>query len=381
MCSSDLEDTEPLSVPQAVRLICDLDREQAADLIVVRGLRLVAGAARNEQLAGRLWTYLTDIPQNAAGMTDPILEQLSTIAAASRFMLCQTEELRCLLESMVPEACGSSVLWSPVVPAPEFDLPNRTALGRDRPIRLLYTGKFAPRWLTLEMTTLPSLLAQRGISAELHMVGDKIHEVPDDPEWSISMRRALESTPGVIWHGGMPRQEAMALSASADLGLSWRDPAMDASLELSTKVLEFGTLGVPTLLNRTPMHEALLGADYPLFVADEDDIAGAVEAILDDPALAVLAAQRCRDAAAPYSMAASVERMRAYLERAFPSDTPAIEARDSQLGRPLRVGIASHDLKFFTRILDHLQGVPGIEVRLDTWASLTSHEEIGRAHV
>ena len=46
----------------------------------------------------------------------------------------------------------------------------------------------------------------------------------------------------------------MQLAASCDIGVSWRDASLDASLELSTKVLEFGVLGLPVILNRTPMY-------------------------------------------------------------------------------------------------------------------------------
>ncbi|MFM9134928.1 MAG: glycosyltransferase [bacterium] len=372
-------EAQPLPVPKAVNLLTTLDREEHADLIVVRGLRFVAGAARNEALAGRLWTYLTDIPQSPFGYTTEVREQLASIAAASRFMLCQTEDLRCLLESMVPEACGKSVLWSPVVPAAEFDLPERTAMsgaaGQQRPVRLVYTGKFAPRWNTLPMTGLPALLAERGIEARLDMIGDKIHEVPDDPDWSSRMRTALESSPGVVWHGGMPRQEAMRLTADADFGLSWRDPVMDASLELSTKVLEFGALGVPALLNRTPMHEELFGDDYPFYVADEDDIADAVALALADPASVEAARERGRRAAAPFSMEASAARLKGLLDRALPDQQPVISERRRALGRPPRVVVASHDLKFFTRILDYLKDMPGVQVRLDEWPELTSHDE------
>ena len=46
-----------------------------------------------------------------------------------------------------------------------------------RPIRMVYTGKFAPLWNTLEMTQLPARLGALGVAAELHMVGDKVHEV------------------------------------------------------------------------------------------------------------------------------------------------------------------------------------------------------------
>jgi len=373
----------PLAVPEAVRLLEQLDGAERpgaaaepplsgwADLVVVRGLRLVTAAAASS-LRGRLWTYLTDIPQSPIEMLPETLEQLESIAESSRFMLCQTEELRDLLESTVPAACGRCVLWSPVVPEPGFPIAPRPApQGRQTPISIVYTGKFAPLWNTLQMTRLPALLADQGIAAELHMIGDKIHDVPDDPDWSWRMREALQTSPGVIWHGGMPRQEAMRLTALADLGLSWRDPEMDASLELSTKVLEFGSLGLPALLNRTPMHEDLLGSDYPFFVGDEGDIVAAVAAAIDSPHHYDSAREAMTTAARPFSMASCVDRLSSLLARAFPPRPGALAHRE----QPLRVGVASHDLKFFSRLLEHLRSVPGIEVRLDTWSSLSTHDE------
>src|SRR4029079_15110941 len=112
------------------------------------------------------------------------------------------------------------------------------------------------------------------------------------------MRDAPEGRGGT-WHGGHSREEAMRLTASCDIGLSWRHPELDASLELSTKVLEFGTLGLPVVLNRTPAHEALLGDDYPLFVAGRgnlDDAAEAVATAARSPEAYRTAARRCREA-------------------------------------------------------------------------------------
>ena len=58
-------------------------------------------------------------------------------------------------------------------------------------------------------------------------------------------------------------------------------------------MLEFGQLGLPVILNRTPMHEALLGADYPLFAASLDDVADVAAAGGRlDPAVFRLAASR-----------------------------------------------------------------------------------------
>ncbi len=51
------------------------------------------------------------------------------------------------------------------------------------------------------------------------MVGDKVHNDPRDPTYAKRMRGALgevgaPAVPGVIWHGGQPRAEAMRLAAA-----------------------------------------------------------------------------------------------------------------------------------------------------------------------
>jgi glycosyltransferase involved in cell wall biosynthesis len=166
----------------------------------------------------------------------------------------------------------------------------------------------------------------------------------------------------------------MALAASGDLGLSWRAPEMDASLELSTKVLEFGVLGIPVLLNRTPMHETLLGPDYPFFVASEADIATACARVSREPDLLAEVSRRIVQAVAPYRMEAAVERLEGILARTFPPAPACLDAAVRAAGRPLRVAVASHDLKFFTRIQEHLAELPGVELRLDHWEALSVHD-------
>ena len=359
----------PMAPRHAAAILAQIDAEDPYDLVVVRGRRL-AGKLAMGPLAGRLWTYLTDVPQSAAEFTASAKGELRRIADASRMLLCQTEELRGFLESAVPATAGKSVLFPPVVVLSHVE--TRAPGAPDGPFRLVYTGKFAPRWNTYEMTSLPRLLAMRGVDAELHMVGDKIHDDPADPGFATRMRTALETAEGVVWHGGHPRAEAMRLTASCDVGLSWRDPSMDASLELSTKVLECGTLGVPVVLNRTPMHERLLGTDYPLFAATEDDVLDALTHIGKHPDVYTLAADRCRTAAADFTLDAAADRLRAYLSQAFPEPSETVLAVKQ---RPLRVGVAGHDLKFFTRLLDYLRSRPDMEIRVDHWPALKAHDE------
>jgi glycosyltransferase involved in cell wall biosynthesis len=371
-----------LTVPQAISVLAAVDAAERHDLVVLRGRNLVVAAAKDGAFEGRLWSYLTDVPQAVPAMTPKHAEDLAAIAKASRYLLCQTEDLRCFLEGSVPAACGKSVLFPPVLPpeAVRRD-PERVIATAQAPLKLVYTGKFAPRWNTLEMTQLPALLASRGVPAEVHMVGDKIHDDPKDSSYKRRMRAALgevgtPSVPGVIWHGGQPRASAMEIAASGDIGLSWRHPDLDASLELSTKVLEFGQLGLPVILNRTPAHEMLLGADYPLFAASLDDVADVAVAALD-PAVFALAASRTSEAAAEYTLEKAAGRLRTYLSRAVaPQPAPGSDSPlPASPAQHLRVVIAGHDLKFFKPLIAYFELQPGIEVRVDQWAALGEHDE------
>jgi glycosyltransferase involved in cell wall biosynthesis len=370
-----------LAPPDAVRLLKQLDAAEHFDIVVVRGLKFVTALTRDRHFAGRLWTYLTDIPQSVDEATDERVDALRPIVNASRLLLCQTEDLRTFLEAIVPEACGKGVLYPPVVPPVAAILDEVAARPAPQPsvavdgviehppVKLVYTGKFAPLWNTLEMTQLPERTSARSVDVEVHMIGDKVHRDPDDPDWFDRMNDALRNGKGVVWHGGMPRKDAMTLTATADIGLSWRHPRMDRSLELSTKVLEYGALGLPVLLNRSRVHEELLGADYPLFVNSTDDVVEAIEALGNDASLRALAVERCRQAAEHFTLERAVERLRTYIDRSFP---PVDGARFA--GGKLKIGVASHDLKFFTRLLEYFRSVDDVEVRVDEWAGISDHD-------
>jgi glycosyltransferase involved in cell wall biosynthesis len=367
-----LDGPGPVPVAAVPGLLARLDQEEPHDLVVLRGRAVTVATAESGVFAGRLWPYLTDVPQSVPMLTPAAAEELGMIASASRYLLCQTEELRCFLEGSIPAACGKCVLLPPIL----AEIPAaRDTGGASTPLRLVYSGKFAPRWNTLEMTELPHLLAGRGVAAELHMVGDKIHSSPAG--YQQSMRAALD-TPGVTWHGGHSREEALRLAASCDIGLSWRHPDLDASLELSTKVLEFGAVGLPVILNRTPMHEGLLGADYRLFAASLSDVVSAAAGAAADPALYRLAADRTGHAAQQFTLERAAERLRGYVAAAV-GGVRGLRGgsggdRPAWAGTTLRVVAAGHDLKFFTPLLDYLRMQPDLEVRLDQWAALGQHD-------
>ncbi|MFZ9840494.1 MAG: glycosyltransferase [Candidatus Nanopelagicales bacterium] len=367
---------DSLSVSNAVSLIEKLHQQESFDAILIRGGKLAPQLAKSEIVYGKLWTYLTDIPQSAAAMDASSRKWLGEVAKASHLMLCQTEYLRALLEATIPQTAGKCVIWSPIVATPPTVASINTAdLGTDsNPLSLVYTGKFAPLWNTLEMTQLPAQLSKRGITAELNMIGDKIHNPKELPTWSSEMNDALTKSPGVIWHGGMSRTAAMQQSAKSQIGISWRAAELDASLELSTKVLEFGAMGIPVLLNRNLMHEHLLGSDYPLFVDANSDVAGVIATVVKEPEKLIQAANTIKAATNFFTMENSVTRVKQLLEQHIPLPTAGITEFVEKHGRALRVVVASHDLKFFTKIASYWQGMPGIELRFDHWPAINRNE-------
>ncbi|HLO77732.1 MAG TPA: glycosyltransferase family 4 protein [Magnetospirillum sp.] len=264
-----------LSVGKAAEFLERLDADRRFDTVIVRGSMAARAAAGRRKLRGRLAFYLTDFPQDEHQLGWWARWRLRRTILGGSLLLVQTPEIGAYLTRVLalPPRLPLHAL-PPMVTDAAFALGRAGAPKPGEPLRLVYAGKFAPAWNTLEMTALPAAMARRGVAAELHVAGDKFLDRPD-PTFPQRMRDAL-ARPGVIWHGGMARIEVLRLTANAHVGLSWRAPELDASLELSTKLLEYGALGLPVVCNPTAMHRRLLGDDYPGFAAGEDDVAEAL---------------------------------------------------------------------------------------------------------
>ncbi len=357
----------PLTPDEALDELERLDRRDGFDIVVLRGFRLCTRAVRRPRLAPRLWVYLTDIPQDPGALSPDDRADIADIAARCDRLLCQTEELRCYLEGIAPAAAGKTILLPPMV-APAFqqvgDRP-RTTDGTVR--RLLYAGKFAPGWGVLEMVAAFTRLRASRRELELHVAGDKIHDPPDDTEFRAAVERALRSTAGLVWHGGVPRAHVADLLGDADVALSARDRRLDDSLELSTKLLEYAAAGVPVVCNRLPMHTDLFGRDYPLFCDGLDDLEAVLADVIDDPGRWVRARRTARRVAAGYTYDRVADHLAAHLARRVPSVAAAPL-------RPPNVLVASHDCKFFDAISTHLTRC-GASVRYDRWAGHAKHDE------
>lgn len=360
-----IEPTVKALTPQAAaQAVLQRHRQERFDLVIARGTLAVSAMVALDALSDVLWTYLTDIPQSVTEIDADRLAELTAIARGSRRILCQTPELRTFIEAVIPQATGRTLLWEPIIP--DAPAPNAEVPAPGGSMRVGYAGKFAPLWNTDRMLDLPRQAADQSVRIDLHMVGDKIHR--DDADFAQRMKQGLEDASSVTWHGGIDRGSAIEVMSSWDVGLSWRDPALDSSLELSTKVLEYASVGTAPLMNRTPMHERLFGRDYPLFVSAQSSILEVLTTVNRDRALLAASAARARLVAEYFMMSAAIERTTRVLDRSFPGSR-------SPRSTPLKVVVAGHDMKFMQGIVDRLNARTDLEVRIDSWSALAVHDE------
>lgn len=364
-----------LAPAEALDLLEELDRERGRfDQILLRGQRVLAEAAEREAFDGRLWPYA----MTGRGMPD---ETLRALAARSARLLCQTEAVAEELDRIVPEANGSVLVLPPMIP--DFTPPAQRN-GAGAPLRLAYSGKLAPEYCWLETVAAFRRLREDQPGAELHVLGDKVHRPPPQPDFHERAMRSLRETEGLRWHGAVPRSAVPSLLAECDLALSIRDPGVEAARELSTKVLEYGAAGLPVVLNRASAYERLLGEDYPLFIDGPGDAAGLLVGPALDPGVRAEAAAACLAASREFTFSRVAERLAGHLP-AMSAAPPSTFDGSEHAQTPMRgsngatpastcVLIAGHDLKFTAPIREAIAST-GATIIEDVWKSHTEHDE------
>ncbi|QRP61482.1 glycosyltransferase [Corynebacterium minutissimum] len=363
-----------LDAESAAELAQELVAKTGAEAVVVRGLEAAFEFTSKEKLSPIVWAYVTDLPFPPSKLSDTNLNRLHHIAAHSKRVFAQTEAARSYWEGLVPQAAGKVILIPPMIPWYAYGKVEEDE-RRQHDLRLIYAGKLAKEWRTLEMLELPRVLRKRGVNATLEVVGTKFNRARNDPTWVSRMRAALEeadrdSSSGVSWLGGLPRHESVSRIKRADIGLGWRSRELDSSLELSTKALEYASTGTAPVVNLTEDHKSLFGATYPFFVSAEATVEEIADTIIAGLPKLKESQAGVRSVAEYFSMENAQKRLSESFKRAgLLGQKP--RARSS---KPVRLVVASHDLKFMGELMDYLETSPEFEVRIDRWATLHEHD-------
>ena len=339
-----------LTSTEAAAALEAIDDQSRLTALLVRGAATLAALAERNRLSCPIWAY--HVPSLEEEIERGRVALLSQVAAR---VLCQTDAVRHHVVGIEPALESRIVLLPPIVDANPL---ARTASRSTAP-RLVYAGKLSPEYCFEEMLTLLAQLREQIPGTELHIAGDKIHDPPQDRGFRARARAALERTPGLHWHRALERPAVFELMRRCDIGLSLRDHALDSSLEISTKLLEYGSAGLPVVLNPQARHRELLGTAYPLYASDVESAQSAVLRAWEDPVALTAAADRCVEASEPYHL-----------------DRVSARLGDELLGprttQP-RVLVAGHQLAFFGPVRSALD-VAGWEVREDRWTQHARHD-------
>lgn len=352
--------------PEAIaRIVERLDAEEKLDRIVIRAPDVALRLARVKTLRQRLWAYLLESPPLDIGADRSEMGELVDKAGG---LIVQTDTQRGLLEAVFPAACNKTGVLPPMVKPvarpPQAPLPGSAA----QPVRFIYSGKYSIAWNVEAFFDVPAACARAGVAATVTMIGDKVHNEKSDRNFRSRILEKFTATPGVAWLGPMEREAAIAEAAHHDLGLCWRTGALDDSLEISTKFLEFAFMGVPAVVNRTAAYEGLLGEDYPYFAATMDDVVAAATTVAADRDRHERIRRQCRELAAGFTYEAAAERLKNALRIRKPIARKAGAAKTKVL-------VASHDLKFLNEALRRLSESGRYEILYDRWASSAKHDE------
>ena len=336
-----------------------LDESHPIIGVLVRGDSYASKLAADESLAKKLWAYLLYRPSLMAEVDEPYIE----VCKKARFLITQSEPQRALLEARIPESNGKIIVLPPMLPA-GVEIPTQgRRLENCDDLELVYAGKYSRLWNVESYFDLPAALSAKARKVEVTLIGDKIHKEKRDAGFHDRILEKLQHTNGVKWLKGMSREETYKRAGEGAFGLCWRSDNMNDSIEISTKFLEFASLGVPVFVNRTQNYELALGEDYPFFTSSAQDIVDALERVQNEPGLYHLASQRCLDFARDFTLDKASLRLQRLLDLSPPAPG----------NKKTIIAIASHDFKFITAVRNHLEQDPSLQVIIDTWSGHRSH--------
>lgn len=307
------------SPDEVVEAVHGAVRKNSYSFVVIRGVEIARRLSEHDQVRKILWPYVVSLPKPS----DPDFEEATGVwrdlADHSRGLLVQTKYLRDYVESLFPAVGGRTQVFEPVVP----DLFFERKLPRRRPetMELAYAGKFDKPWHALEIPFLAEELNKRGIKSRVKLIGDKVQRAKDEPGWHVEMASVIEAPPrSAEFTGGVSRSDVPRFLEGATFGLGWRSNALDSSFEISTKLLEFSAMGIPTVCNRTSIHQDLFGEDYPLFVDDsKKTVLRVLEAAWQDVDIPSLR-KHVREKAWHFSLTEAAARVHCFLEECAPGN-------------------------------------------------------------
>ncbi|MGE7586533.1 hypothetical protein [Peribacillus sp. NPDC101480] len=294
----------------AEMLITHYWSQKGYDWLFVRSIETVEKIAKHKHIIKNTLVYATGLTHIGQDVDEEKFESIKNIYDQCAYFLCQTEEMcEFVIEILNLNKEKNKVsLLTPMIPNIE-SAERQTRLKN----KLVYTGKFDPDWKTIPIITAFKELKREIPNLSLDVAGDKFKWVKDDSQFKEEAAYLLKNTEGLTWYGALTRENAQQLIVNSDIGITWRSEEMDSSLELSTKLLEYGILRKAVIMNPTKMHIKLFGEDYPLYAVTEKDFRDAVKLALCNKDIYEFAAKRMYQVSRQFLFSEAIKKLQGLL--------------------------------------------------------------------
>jgi glycosyltransferase involved in cell wall biosynthesis len=331
------------------------------DFVICRGTGFATVLAADPAIRNRLIVYWTGISKAVILGEEPLLRKLSEGGVK---IIAQTRIVKAMLEVFGGVYSGNIAVIPPMVDSSTFKAPSE-AVFPSRDVMISYSGKIDKDYLVLDLLKLSGSRLGTGGVVKAEILAGKLTRHQEDRNFLSNWHAArAEADPcHVTFYDDTPHSAVAERMKMGDFAWCIRSSKYDSSAEISTKMLEYAALGVPPILNKTPVNEEVFGKDYPLFIRSSREALGIIDKLLSAPESDQRDLQDfCKKTAARYDITHSIPTMRRLLNLDMHE---IIEVRP----RPYKVLVAGHDLKFMDRILHRLRSVPEIDLSFDRWKS------------
>ncbi|WP_099159459.1 glycosyltransferase [Virgibacillus ndiopensis] len=342
-----------LSVKDATDIIQLLDEKDNYDIIITRG-KLLTEQSMYKSFSKKQIPYITDFTHVESKMGDEEKSFFEKVYHIFPNIFVQTEEMKEYLKKLLKVSGDKFIELSPSVvdskKDPEIGIKNYS---------IVYTGKFAEQWKTLEMVNVFKKVNAKDKVITLNIAGDKFQGKLIDRKDEVL--EEFKHTKGINWIGAVSRKESVNLIRMSDLGFAYRSEEIDNnnSLELSTKFLEYGINGKPIISRRTKQYEKLLGKDYPLFANNEEELFNKLLLAFRDKEIYKDAALKCYNASKKYQISQVSSKVLEHLWKYNDQKQTIL--------------FAGHDFKFLNWYIKKCESDPNINVLVDKWDSHENH--------
>lgn len=241
--------------------------------LITRGFGIALEIQKDKAFSNRKFVYVTDfyLPEPDGFKYKYTQKEINELLYNTDYLLYQTREIKnALLNQSELSKIPPSIYFPPAVDSSNSSLNIAMEHSRTdgKAIRIGYAGKIQPNWGVLELIEQVDKLVASGLNIELHIASGKLSDGDGSyPGFKSIINQHLKQKSFITFYQSLSRQSCRALMSEMDYVWCYRPGIFEnATLEVSTKLIEAVADGCKAIVYPSLINKELLGGDYPYYL-------------------------------------------------------------------------------------------------------------------